>query len=144
MNFSKLINHHELILKEYTKEEGVLFSYQEEHDIVPFMVILLGAFILVFILLILIFAPGKTIARYGIIIDLPDTAMAQKGKTSHLLVLLNDGEAVKVRKPEWFVYSKNKTVILQETTSMFLRTKKYNFYDKEKNLQPIKSLLGIY
>ena len=70
--------------------------------------------------------------------------MAQKGKTSHLLVLLNDGEAVKVSKPEWFVYSKNKTVILQETTSMFLRTKKYNFYDKEKNLQSMKSLLNNY
>lgn len=131
-------------MQEYAKEQVDRFSCQEEHDIVPFMVILLGAFMLVFILLVLIFAPGKTIAIYGIIIDSPDTAMAQKGKTSHLLVLLNDGEAVKVRKPEWFFYSKNKTVILQETTSMFLRTKKYNFYDKEKNLQSMESLLSNY
>ena len=131
-------------MQEYAKEQADRFYCPKEHDIVPFMLILLGASILVFILLVLIFAPGKTIARYGIIIDLPDTAMAQKGKTSHLLVLLNDGEAVKVSKPEWFVYSKNKTVILQETTSMFLRTKKYNFYDKEKNLQSMKSLLNNY
>ena len=131
-------------MQEHAKEQVDRFYCQEEHEIVPFMVILLGAFILVCILLVLIFAPGKTIARYGIIIDLPDTAMAQKGKTSHLLVLLNDGEAVKVRKPEWFVYSKNKTVILQETTPMFLRTPKYNFYDKEKNLQAMKSLFGNY
>jgi hypothetical protein len=139
-----LKKHGVLTLQEHAKEQVDRFYCQEEHEIVPFMVILLGAFILVCILLVLIFAPGKTIARYGIIIDLPDTAMAQKGKTSHLLVLLNDGEAVKVRKPEWFVYSKNKTVILQETTSMFLRTPKYNFYDKEKNLQSMKSLFGNY
>ena len=131
-------------MQEYAKEKVDRFYCQEDHDIVSFMLILLGAFILVCILLVLIFAPGKTIARYGIIIDLPDTAMAQKGKTSHLLVLLNDGEAVKVRKPEWFVYSNNKTVILQETTSMFLRTQKYNFYDNKKNLQSMKSLLGNY
>ena len=96
-------------MQEYAKEKVDRFYCQEEHDILPFMLILLGAFILVFILLVLIFAPGKTIARYGIIIDLPDTAMAQKGKTSHLLVLLNNGEAVKVRKPEWFVYNKYPT-----------------------------------
>jgi biopolymer transport protein ExbD len=139
-----LKNHGVLTLQEYAKEQVDRFYCQEEHDIVPFMVILLGAFMLVFILLVLIFTPGKTIARYGIIVDLPDTAMAQKGKNSHLLVLLNDGDTVKVRKPEWFVYSKNKIVMLQETTSMFLRTKKYNFYDKEKNLQSMKSLLGNY
>ena len=96
------------------------------------MVTMLGAFILVFILLVLIFAPGKTIARYGIIIDSPDTAMAQKEKTSHCLVLLNDGKAVKVRKPEWFVHTKKRSIILRETTTMFLRTKKYSFYNDEK------------
>ena len=94
-------------MQEYAKEKVDRFYCQEEHEIVPFMLILLGAFILVFILLVLIFAPGKTIARYGIIIDLPGTEMTQNGKNSHFWVLLNDGEAVKVSKPEWFAYSKN-------------------------------------
>ena len=97
---------------------------------------------LVFILLVLIFAPGKTIPRYGIIIDLPGTEMTQNGRNSHLLVLLNDGETVKVHKPVWFDHSERRTVILQETTTMFLRTKRYSFYNEEKNLQFMKSLYG--
>jgi hypothetical protein len=104
----------------------------EDHDTVPFMVTMLGAFILVFILLVLIFAPGKTTARYGIIIDPPDTAIAQKQKTSHFSVLLIDVKALKVRKPEWFVHSKKRSIVLRETTTMFLRTKKYSFYNDEK------------
>ena len=81
-------------MQEYSKEQVDLFYCQDEHGNVHFMVILVGAFMLVFILLVLIFAPGKTIPRYGIIIDLPGTEMTQNGRNSHLLVLLNDGETV--------------------------------------------------
>ena len=99
------------------------------------MVTMLGAFILVFIVLVLIFAPGKTIARIGIIIDPPGTTIAQKEETSHFLVLLSDGKAVRVRKPEWFVHSKKRSIVLRETTTVFLRTKKYSFYNDEKSYQ---------
>ena len=132
VHFLMLKRHQELILKECTKEEVDLLFSQEEHDIIPFMRSLLGFSILFFSFLILIYAPGKTIARYGNIIDLPGTAVSQKEKTSNLLVLLNDGKVVKVRKPEWFYFSKNKTVILQETTSMFLGFKRYGFYNNVK------------
>jgi len=119
-------------LKEFTKEEVDLLFCQEEHDIVPFICSLLGFSILFFSLLVLIYAPGKTIAAYGIIIDMPGATLSQMGKTSKLLILLNDGKVVKVRKPEWYNSSKNKTVILQETTSMFLGIKRYAFYSKGK------------
>jgi len=123
-----------ILVKSYNSTTAQFYNQeeQEEHDIVPFMLTMLGAFILVFILLVLIFAPGKTIARYGIIIDLPVTEMAQKEKTSHFLVLLNDGTAVKVRKPEWFVPTKKRSIMIRETTTMFLRTRKYSFYNDEK------------
>ena len=63
---------------------------------------------------------------------MPGATLSQMGKTSKLLILLNDGKVVKVRKPEWYNSSKNKTVILQETTSMFLGIKRYAFYSKGK------------
>ena len=116
-------------------KEGVdLLFCQEEYDIVPFICSLLGFSILFFSLLVLINAPGKTIATYGMIMDFPSITLTQNGKTSNLLVLLNDGKAVKVRKPEWFNSSKTQTVVLQETTSMFLGIKRYDFYSKGKIL----------
>ena len=48
----------------------------------------LGFSILFFSLLVLIYAPGKTIAAYGIIIDMPGATLSQIGKTSKLLILL--------------------------------------------------------
>lgn len=123
-----------ILIKSYNSTVAQFYDQEEleEHDIVPFMLTLLGAFILLFIIFVLAFAPGKTVARHGIIIDFPVTEMTQKGQTSHFLVLLNDGKAVKVGKPEWFVHSKRKSIILRETTTFFLRTKKYSFYDEER------------
>jgi hypothetical protein len=125
-----LKNHQELILKEYTKEEVDLFYYQEKHDVVPSICSLLGFFILVFCLLVFIYAPVKTIATYGIIVDIPGFTVTQKAKISNLLVLLDDGKTVRVRMPpKWFNFSKSKTVILQERTSMFFGIKRYSFYN---------------
>jgi len=125
-----------LILKKSYNNSIVHFYNQEDHeghDTVPLMVTMLGAFMLVFILLVLTFAPGKTIARYGIIFDSSGTAIVQNEKTSYLSALLSDGKVVRVRKPEWFVHSKSKSIILRETTTMLLRTKRYSFYNHEKN-----------
>ena len=126
-----------ILVKSYNYSIAQFHNQEEhqDHDTVLLMVTMLGAFILVFIVLVLIFAPGKTIARIGIIIDPPGTTIAQKEKTSHFLVLLSDGKAVRVRKPEWFVHSKKRAIVLRETTTVFLRTKKYSFYNDEKAYQ---------
>ena len=108
----------------------------------PLIVTILAALILLFLVIVFCFAPGKNIPRYGIIIDPPVSEMAQNEKTSHFLVLLTDGQAVKVPKPEWFVHSERKTIIIQETTTMFLRTKKYSFYNEEKYLPLKKNLFA--
>ena len=123
-------------MKEFTKEEVDLFFYQGEHDVVPPICSLLGFFILVFCLLVFIYAPVKTVATYGVIVDIPGFTVTQKAKISNLLVLLDDGKTVRVRMPpKWFNFPKNKTVVLQERTSMFFGIKRYSFYNDndEKN-----------
>ena len=119
-------------MRECVKQKVDLLFCQKEYDIVPFICSSLGFSIFFFSLFVLIYAPGKTIATYGIIVDSPNITLTQNGKTSNLLVLLNGGKAVRVRKPEWLNSSENKTVILQETTSMFLGIKRYDFYSKGK------------
>jgi len=117
-------------LKEITKEETDLFYNQEEYLLLHFICSLLGFFILIFSLIVFIYAPGKTIAKFGTVFDITDKNIGPTGKNSNLLILLDDGKLVKVPKPTWFNLSPQKTVILQETSSMFLGVKRYSFYNK--------------
>lgn len=119
-------------MKEDTKEDTGLFNYRKGHEFLPFICSLLGFSIVAFSLFVLIYAPVKTIATYGIIIDIRSNSINPKAKIANLLILLDDGKVVDIRKPEWFNFSKNKTIILQETTSMFLGIKRYHFYNKER------------
>lgn len=135
LDFIKLRKNQNSILNHYPDKE-IDVHYQAENDIAPFILSLMGVFILIFVLFTFIFSPGKTIARFGIVLDIPSKTIRQKAETTTFLVLLDDGKIVAVRKPKWFVHSKNKTVILQETTSMFLGTKRYSFYNEEKIYKP--------
>lgn len=115
-----------------TKDEIDLVSYPQEHSILFLINALLGFLIIAFSLLVLIYAPGKTIAKYGTVLDNADMTLGLAGENSNLLILLDDGQLVEVHKPNRFNLPKNKTVILQETTTMFLGIKRYNFYKNEK------------
>ena len=108
---------------------------QDEYLILDVIGALLGGFILIFCLLIIIYAPGKTFARYGTIVKNKDYTTDLQENNSYLLVLLDDGKLVKVRKPHWFYLSKNKKVVLQEKSSIFWGYKRYSFYN-EKGKQP--------
>ena len=108
-----------------------MFHYWEEHFIVPCICSLLGLFIVIFSMVVLFCAPGRTNAIFGTVFDPtnPETALTEG--SADLLVLLDGGHLVKVHKPEWLHLSMNKTVILQETSPMFLGIKSYSFYNQE-------------
>jgi len=114
-------------LQESIKEKIGQLCFQEEHFFMHFINSLLGFFILIFSLCVFIYAPGKTLAKFGTVFDITE-------KNSNLLILLEDGKIVTIRKPFWFNLSNNKTVILQETSSMFLGVKRYSFYSKQNDL----------
>ena len=124
-----------VILKELIQKRTILNDPQDEYLILDLICALLGGFILFFCLLVILYAPGKTIARYGTVIYKNNYTTDLKKKNSHLLVLLDDGKLVSVRKPYWFYLSKNKKVVLQEKSSIFWGYKRYSFYnEKRKNL----------
>ena len=117
-------------MKELIQKRTYLSNLLDEYLILDFICALLGCFILIFSLLVLIYAPGKTLARYGTIIN-NDFSIDLQVKSSYLLVLLDDGKLVKVRKPNWFYLSKNKKIILQEKSSIFWGQKRYSFYNEK-------------
>lgn len=118
-------------MKENVNKEIDLLYHQEEYFITGVLGSFLGAIIVIFSLFILIFAPGKTTAKYGTIADITDKAREQIWHNENLLVLLDDGSIVEVSRPDWFKLTENRTVILQETSSMFLGIKRYSLYKKE-------------
>ena len=119
-----------VILKELIQKRTILNDSQDEYLILDLICALLGGFILFFCLLVILYAPGKTLARYGTIIN-NDFSIDLQVKSSYLLVLLDDGKLVKVRKPNWFYLSKNKKIILQEKSSIFWGQKRYSFYNEK-------------
>jgi len=119
-------------LKEYINKEIDSFYSQEEYLLLHFICSLLGFFILIFSILVFIYAPGKTIAKYGTVFEISDKDVSVTYNNPNLLILLDDGRLVKVRKPIWFNLSKNKKVILKETSPLFLGIKRYSFYSNPK------------
>lgn len=113
------------------KEEIDQYYPNEEYLLLDVICSLLGVFMVIFSLLVFIYAPGKTIAKYGTIIDIHDYVTALKTNKSNVHILLNDGKLVKVRKPYWFNLSKSKTVILRETSSLWGGFKRYGFYTEK-------------
>jgi hypothetical protein len=101
---------------------------QEEYLLLNFTISLLGAFMLIFSFLVLIYAPGKTIAKYGTVVDINDYGIPLTGDSSHVHILLDNGELVTARKPDRIYLSENKKVVLQEMTSFFGGVKRYGFY----------------
>jgi len=114
-----------------TKEEICKYYYKEEYLLLDVICSLLGVFMLIFSLLVLIYAPGKTIAKYGTVVDIHHYGIAQKINGSHAHVLLDDGELVTIRKTNWFNLSKNKKVVLQETSYLVGGVKRHSFYNKD-------------
>ena len=114
-----------------TKEEIDLHCPREEYPFLHFIGALLGGAILIFCLLVFIYAPGRNIAKVGTVVDNTDYAIDLKGSNSYLLVLLDDGKLVTVGRPQWFEVSPRKTVVLEETSPLFLGGRHYSFYRKE-------------
>ena len=111
--------------------------YSKEEHIFYFICFLMGSFILIFCLFVFIYAPVKTKAKYGTVVDFHDYALDIKGNESIVHIQLDDGELVKVRKPKELNLSKKKIVILQEKTSILGGFKRYSFYEV-KGEQPLK------
>jgi len=114
-----------------TKEEIDLLYPQEEYLFLHYLSALIGAAVLLFCLFVFIFAPGRNIAKFGTVVDNTDYAIDLMKNDSYLLVLLDDGELVRVNKPNWFNLSPRKKVVLEETYPLFLGEKRYSFYSDQ-------------
>ena len=111
-----------------TKEEIELQCPPKEYFLLEFIISLFGVFILIFSLLVFIYAPGKTVAKYGTVVDIHDYGIDLKEDSAHLHILLDDGGLVTVRKPNRVDLSKNKKVVLQETPSILGGVRRYRLY----------------
>jgi hypothetical protein len=118
-----------------TEKEIAQHYHNEEYLLLHFLGPLLGIFMLIFCLLVFIYAPSKTIARYGTVVDIHDYGIALKGNESHVHILLDDGELVTLNNPKW-VISENKKLILQEIKPFIWGVKRYDFYIKDRR-QPL-------
>jgi len=116
-----------------------LFVVQQGKSAAHVANFLMGTFMVCFCLFVLIYAPGRSTARYGTVFDITDYTINQNGKETNmpvLSVLLDDGRVVEVHKPAWFHASQIKTVILQETSSLFFGLKHYSFYEDDLAAHP--------
>jgi predicted phosphatase len=79
------------------------------------------------------YSPGETTEVYGFVSGLSGKPVPRQGEILYLIVELENGKVVEVRKPDFVVFKKNKRVQLKATKSSILGNVRYTFVNYQKN-----------
>jgi hypothetical protein len=108
------------ILKQIEREERL-------RNIVPVIwiaLILLAIFTGIFLFQ---FSSGKTTNVYGVITGLNGVPIPKLGEIPHLIITLDTGKVVQVKKPNGVLYKKNQRVQLVSTKTSIIGNVRYEF-----------------
>jgi hypothetical protein len=78
-------------------------------------------------------SPGETTEVYGVISGLNGDPVPKQGEILYLIVELDNGKTVEVRKPNFVQFKKNERVQLMETKSSIIGNVRYSFINYQKN-----------
>jgi hypothetical protein len=73
------------------------------------------------------YSPGYAVEVSGVVTGLYGEPVPKRGEIMYLMVELDDGRFVKARKPNEFLYHKNKRVQLIETKTYMFGNIRYDF-----------------
>jgi hypothetical protein len=71
--------------------------------------------------------PGKTNEVFGVVTGLNGVPVPKRGEILYLMVELDNGKVVEVKKPNTIPFKKNERVKLTETKSSMFGNKRYDF-----------------
>jgi hypothetical protein len=122
-------------MKQETKKQLDKIQRQERlKNLIPALYISLALIVIFAAILLYRYSPGKSTEVYGVVTGLLGKPVPKRGEIIYLLVELDGGEVIKVKKPDEILYKKGKRVQLTEIKSFIFGNTRYDFqaYTKEQ------------
>lgn len=121
-------------MKQDTKKQLDKLQRQERlRNIIPLLCVSIVLIILISGFLIYRYAPGKTVQVSGVVTGLHGIPVPKRGEIIFLVVELDSGKSVEVKKPNGILFKKNaRAQLIEIRTSMFGNVR-YAFKSYEKD-----------
>lgn len=119
-------------MKQDTKKQLDKLQREEKlRNIIPLLLASTVLIILISGILIYKYSPGKTAQVSGVVTSLHGVTVPKRGEITYLVVELDSGKSVPVKKPNGVLYKKNERANLIEIKTSMFRNVRYEFMSYE-------------